>query len=317
MQGNNFTFIIGDRFHFRSALVTFRRIWMKDEPSNFHSCYNILWKYSIESRGLLESWYQGVKQASAEKVMFPSQGISGDLDNHKLIDLWMNAVFAHVSIGKFGDKRHQFDKCLATYGHAPMEYAFRLAVHHLGIHYRNMCDHGAEQFLKHWETQGNLKPSFQIGAPFGIKLKEITPDGHTLIRRGSTKFYNEEPIDRMFERVCSRNENRNIKSLLEQIDISASEKLKLVLWGENVEEILARANKELVVVEVVQANVSPKDLPRFRASFSFFDIETNAKSTVMCEEDKVLTDEIGLRLLNQALNRLRLQLKREAQDTGL
>src|SRR6266404_4587645 len=36
------TFHLGDRFHFRSALISFRRIWMPTEPSHWDNVISIL-----------------------------------------------------------------------------------------------------------------------------------------------------------------------------------------------------------------------------------------------------------------------------------
>ena len=37
VEGDRISCILGDRFHFRSALISFRRIWMPKEPSHVHS----------------------------------------------------------------------------------------------------------------------------------------------------------------------------------------------------------------------------------------------------------------------------------------
>ena len=50
------SFRLGDRFHFRSALITFRRIWMKGDAENFDRVCNILWRHlPIGHRALLKA----------------------------------------------------------------------------------------------------------------------------------------------------------------------------------------------------------------------------------------------------------------------
>ena len=45
-SGDKFTYHLGDRFHFRSALITFRRIWMKGDAENFEHVCNVIWKFT-------------------------------------------------------------------------------------------------------------------------------------------------------------------------------------------------------------------------------------------------------------------------------
>ena len=165
IQGDKHTFRVGDRFHFRSVLVTFRRIWMNDEASNFFSCYNILWRFqpSLESL-LLKDWRQkavSILEGDAF-VGLQHQQEGSKLTANELIDLWINAVFAHVSIKKDEDKRHQFDALIDSYGPAFMEYAFRQAVWQLCIMYRNVLDHGAEKFLVYWKERLGMQPFLRL-----------------------------------------------------------------------------------------------------------------------------------------------------------
>src|SRR6266478_5990691 len=40
--GDERLFEVGDRFHFRSPLISFRRIWLNDEPSNAYTVCKLL-----------------------------------------------------------------------------------------------------------------------------------------------------------------------------------------------------------------------------------------------------------------------------------
>jgi hypothetical protein len=290
---------------------------MKNEPSNFHSCCNILWLKTPQVQpGLLQSWREDVKRVTKGKAMpFLGSQTAIALTNEEIIDLWLYAVFAHVSIGRNGDKRKRFEECLEKFGQAPMEYAFRMAVFWMSIPYRNMADHNARPFLAHWWTAG-LRPSFKIGSPFGVKLTETTPEGHVLVRKGSSKYYNEESVESMFERVSSRQQHRDMKSLLDSLGVTTSQKLKLVLWSKNVEELIEKGGRELVV-EVMTTNGFPVGRPNVRSMFTLFDLPTRTKSVVIVEETKIATDTVGLTLLNQGLQSLRSQLEIEGRESAV
>lgn len=44
---------LGDRTHFRSALINFRRLWMNNEPSNYNRVANIVDKYNPNTKNAL------------------------------------------------------------------------------------------------------------------------------------------------------------------------------------------------------------------------------------------------------------------------
>jgi hypothetical protein len=314
-QGNKFTFVMGDRFHFRSALVTFRRIWMKNEPSNFHSCSNILWQFNPEIQpGLLQSWRGEVKRITHEKVTLFQQttGQSGPT-NEEIINLWLYAVFAHVSVGRNGDKRKKFELCLKTFGQAPMEYAFRMAIFWLSLPYKNMSDHNVRPFLAYWWNQG-LKPSFEIGAPFGIKSQETTPDGHTMIRKSSSKFFNEETFEKMVERVSSRNRYSNLKFVVDHLEMSNSEKIKVLTLADTIEEIIGNAGKAVALAEVAP-NTFPLSGQGPRAFTTLFEIQTGRKAGAIIDETGLHTSQIGVDILNESLKQLKSDIRKEALES--
>jgi hypothetical protein len=314
-QGNNYTFEVGDRFHFRSALVTFRRIWMPGESSNFYDCYNILWRFApTKESPLLQSWREQVSQIAKGPafVGLPPQA-EEKLTADELIDLWINAVFAHVSLKKEVDKRHKFETYLRKYGQAFMEFAFRGAVWQMGLQYQNVHNHGADQFLRHWESEAGIKPSFQIGAPFGEQIREVTPHGHILIRKSSSRFYNEETVERMFERIISRSRYRYIKSILDNLEYSASQKAKATIWAGTVEELLQKAGKELHM-EALDLTDHIPHRAGLRSFVAVFDPETKSRSALMFDETRLITDATGLKMLAAELKTLQRELRDAANE---
>jgi hypothetical protein len=313
----NFSFYFGDRFHFRSALVTFRRIWMNDESSNFNHCCNILWRYLPNPQNpLLQSWRETVKQTVSAKAFQPPIPVKDEnLTVTQLIDLWLNAVFAHVSIEKEMDTRHKFDGYLKKYGQAFLEYPFRTAVFQLGLAYMNMARHNATPFLRYWEEQGTLMPSFTIGAPFGDKMHEVTPEGHVVVRKGSSRFYNEETVEQLFERVISRHEHSSIKSVLDQTGVALSKKTRLFLTCNSIEEVVERAGLRLNIQESLSPDPrSFSSSPKFRGFTSLFDMRTHTKSYLIREEHDLATDKVGIEILNRGLQLFKTQFLEAAQE---
>jgi hypothetical protein len=320
-QGDKiFSFSLGDRFHFRSALVTFRRIWMNDEPSNFNRCCNVIWLHQLEGhKQLLESCRAEVKRiTNSPAFAFLPFVQNTDITVGTLINLWLNAVFAHVAVEKIGDTRHQFEACLKRYGQAPMEFAFRLAVRNLGLQYINMSNLAAEQFLKQCEADANLRPSFEIGSPFGIKLKEVTPDGHTMIRKSSSKFFNEEPFEKMVERILSREHYSNLRFLADHLGFSSSEKAKAVAFLNTVENIVSKAGKQISLEDFTldKTTVERFSVERIGPSaFStLFDFNTGRKSGIRIDDSAVYTSQLGIDLLNENFKRFRAEIQNEAKD---
>lgn len=192
-----------------------------------------------------------------------------------------------------------------------MEYSFRNAVLNIGLQFRNVSDFHGRGFLEHWKASSNLEPSFQIGAPFGIKHQEKTQQGHVIVRKGSSKFYNEESIERMFERVCSRQKNSNLKRLFESLECGISESARLAIWSDSIEQILSKSGANFTVVP------TPIKESEFKAKMysALFHLETREQSMLIVSQDgQIYTDEVGIRILNLNLSDLKKQLIKEQVD---
>src|SRR5438445_9988057 len=87
VQGAERTAIFGDRFHFRSALVTFRRVWLKEEASNFHYICNLIGRFEG-----FEFWLEMVRDQ--HKTSTEMRWGKVPLTSGEVVDLWLNAVFA-------------------------------------------------------------------------------------------------------------------------------------------------------------------------------------------------------------------------------
>ena|SRR5437763_8019684 len=72
ISGDKFTYHLGDRFHFRSALITFRRIWMKGDAENFDHVCNVIWKFTTPPpNGFLSFIRDAVQKELDEEPRFP------------------------------------------------------------------------------------------------------------------------------------------------------------------------------------------------------------------------------------------------------
>ena len=311
-QGTHFIYTLGDRFHFRSALVTFRRIWMSKEPSHFYSCHNVLARYGdTDERNLLNSWRQKVRQIEDEKATFPGKPVVQlPVPNSELIDLWLNAVFAHVSMRPPDNTRKQFEALLSSYGQAPLEYAFRLSVWQLGIQYQNMSRIHAERFLDHWDKTLGLKPSFTIGAPFGTKRVEVTAEGHTIIRKASSRYYASEPIEAMLQRICARHGNSNINLLLSHVEMPYVEVTKKLLSADSIRSLITSLDRELKIVsEADLAGEFPGEGPRSFGGLYVWGLRKGSKMII--SSDLVITTEVGLEILAHAFSKLMAEFRKE------
>ena len=185
VRGNETLYEFGDRFHFRSALVSFRRIWLKNEASNFTEITKILSKY--EGDGLIP-WFR----EQHDRLEASRTGSDVKLSGKEIVDLWLNAVFAHNNINQKRQKpdrwdRIDFERYDDKYGHDVFEFMFRSTVHDFGLCYLNLLRLEARSALARWQKELDVKPSFRIGAPFGHSLVERTAAGHVIVRRASTQ----------------------------------------------------------------------------------------------------------------------------------
>jgi hypothetical protein len=246
------TYIMGDRFHFRSALISFRRIWMPTEASSWSDVVDILGKTGLPSgiSGFAASEAKQITQLCAQAAHPVKQSAK------TVIDLWLNTVFAHGGVDgkkKAKTRRADFEAAVKTYGHAAYEYAFRLSVKWLGIHFMNLSRLSAKPALAHFQTTHGLEPSFKIGAAFGIRRRERTPDGHIIIRQGSSEFFSEETMQERFERVLERHTHQNLKFVFDHLDVTKTRLLRAVIRADSFPTLIGLLEGELRIKAMASA----------------------------------------------------------------
>ena len=305
-HGDKHTYRIGDRFYFRSALITFRRIWMKGDAENFDHICNILVKFGTALDKINVQMARGLVRGEINRmVKYPRDlGITAG----ELINLWLNSVFAHSGLRGREKSRHQFDELVQKHGQGAMEFAFRQSVWIIGLQYSGLAEI-ARSRLSEWNRQYAIAPSFSLGSAFGTKHKERTKDGDLIIRQSSSKFFSEETYEQRFSRVLARSRFYNLKSALETLGFSTLELLKLVLKYADYSEIVSHSIYDLNVVDHMPDDAAYHH--GLRSQMGLYDQKSRATSRLEASYDAVTTDTLGLRMLNEALGELRLQLTAE------
>jgi hypothetical protein len=297
--GNRWTFTFGDRFHFRSALISFRRLWMKKEPSN--------WEKTVEALKI-----PGLPNGVASFALHHENQIRNALkrDTHllklkmpsdRILDLWLNTVFAHGGL-EGPNKRSEFEATVDQYGHAVFEYCFRSLVQEIGFEFLNISSLAAKPALDHCKQSFGLSPSFRLGAAFGAKRREKTHEGHIVVREGSSEFFSEETIEERFKRVLERYEHKEIQFVFKHLDVSISELLLSVLRHSSLSDVLESLGGRLEL-KTLKLGETRQPGQNYRASWAI-----NRSRIDLLEDCVVVTDENGIEALNAALAKFRKQL---------
>jgi hypothetical protein len=293
--GSTQTFHLGDRFHFRSALISFRRIWMSGEISNFYTVYGILWRHakSVEER-LPLLWARGfIQNAEKEKRNYP---LTLEISGKDLVDLWINTVFAHGGGDeKRRHKRVDFDRFVSQCGHAPLEYSFRMVVWNMGLQYIHVSNSCCRPALERWKAELQLQPSFQIGAAFGTSTRERTKEGHIIIRRASSEYAADETFDQRLRRILDRSQFSNLKFIFSNIDLGDKNLVRLVMGAADFSSIAGALGYEIQIVDVLSDK--PGDYREgFRGSSGLWD--GKRRSGIQLFGLSLVTDATGLEILN-------------------
>lgn len=242
---------LGDRFHFRSALISYRRIWMVTEPSHWRSVGGILTRSGLPPDICQRAALQ--LQQIDQYISKPDAYLDKEIVSSKVIDLWLNTVFAHGGI-KGRTKRSEFEAAADKYGHGRFEYAFRVLVKWSGEMFQFLSREAGKPALEFFTRDKSLRPSFKMGAAFGTKRKEVMPNGELIIRQASSEHFSEETFEQRFQRVLKRLPFDNLHSIIKNIDRTSVEVIKATFAASSLEEFLLRLEGRLEVVPDEAAN---------------------------------------------------------------
>lgn len=304
--GSTFTFILGDRFHFRSALISFRRVWMANEPSHWGKVEKILVQPDMPSgiKTAAKFHAQRIREIKGAKKHMLKFEVASD----RIIDLWLNTVFAHGGVsGK--NKRADFEAISDKYGHALFEYTFRNLVKKLGKEFCNLSNLAAKEALDEFNRKCNLLPSFRIGAAFGTKRRERTKDGHLILRQGSSEHFSEETFEERFSRILSRFQHEHLKFIFGQLDRSSGELLRATLKSKSMKSFFEICDGRLEITDTELPTGPP--IAGFRASCTValnFGLEAPGARVNISDEPALITTAKGEEILNVLLHQFRSDL---------
>lgn len=299
--GNRWAFSFGDRFHFRSALISFRRLWMPTEPSHWRTVVEILQRLGWPPfvTGFAQHHSDTIDQVARKD----SHLLGLSLPGGRVVDLWLNTVFAHGGLeGK--NKRGDFESIIDRHGHAVFEFCFRSLVKEVGSEFINISNLAARPALEYCKEDLGVSPSFRIGAAFGSARKEKTKEGHIVIREGSSEFFSEESAEERFARILARNDHKEVGFVFEHLGMSRTELLRAALRHTSFRELLKQFGGR---VEIKGFKLGPFHPGRgFRASWTI-----NSSRVDVLEDYVVASDQPGIDALDSALARFRKQLLEE------
>jgi hypothetical protein len=249
------TFNLGDRFHFRSALISFRRIWMPSEPSNWEKIAGILTRTGVPAEIANNA---SMQRELIKALISRDAGFLKEISGKEVVELWLNTVFAHGGI-EGRNKRRDFEAAADKHGHGRFEYSFRTLVKFVGDAFRFLSNNAAKPALEFFREQFSLEPSFQIDAAFGTKRKEVTKTGDTIIREASSEHYSEETFEQRFRRILKRQDFSTLKNVVDAFDRTATEVARALFGSDSFVSFLRKLGGDL---EVTDENLLNDDVVR-------------------------------------------------------
>ena len=197
-----------------------------------------------------------ISQQIEQYVSRPDPYLNKEIDGTRIIDLWLNTVFAHGGI-EGRNKRADFETLSDKYGQGRFEYAFRLLIKWTGEMFQLLSKSAAKPALEVFRNELSLQPSFRIGAAFGTKRKEVTKEGELIIRQASSEHFSEETFEQRFQRILKRHPFDNLNFIIKHLDRSLVDVIKAIFAAESLRDFLEKLNGKL---EVSVDPVDPKIL---------------------------------------------------------
>ena len=240
----------GDRFHFRSALIPFRRIWRKGEDSHYAEILELIVKYEPNAAPAAASFQNAHEQLETKPALPPHVTLPGK----EVVDGWLYSVFVHTNLKRSRTKPGDYDRTIfeqnvKAFGHAWYEYAFRETVRRAGWTYFSILDWLARPLLNRWRA-ATYEPSFQISYAFGTAKREKMPDGTVIVRRSSSLYGVDETLIQKFFRLLRR--FSHLESIFKSLRMSDEELLKRFIEARNIRELIKAAGFEFHLSDYYQ-----------------------------------------------------------------
>jgi hypothetical protein len=278
-------------------------MWMKGDAENFEHVCNVIWKFTTPPPNTFLAFIRdSIRKELDEEPQWPRPI---NVQGRKLVDLWLNAVFAHSGLAGGVKLRHEFDALVEQYGNGRLEFAFRHIVWSLGIQYKNVVQL-AKNLLETWRRDFGLLPSFKLGSAFGRKRRERTTDDDLIIRESSSEFFSEETYEQRFHRILRRPEFSTAESALSILQFTERELLRFVMKHDSYVGVVRESMFELTILE--KAPQSHSSIGGFRSFAGLVDVSRDVRSSIYSTDTNVVTDAIGLIIIDRLLAEFKDQL---------
>lgn len=293
---------MGDRFHFRSALIPFRRIWRKGEDTYYEDILKLMERLLTDANTKRFIAYIRAEHSKLEND--PSFPPHVSLSGKEIVDGWLYSVFIHTNLHRKsrdptrGFDRHTFENYLQQFGHAWLEYAFRHSVRTAGWLYFQILDTLATPLLNEWAATFGKKPSFRMLSAFGNSVREKGPDGTIIIRKASSFYGVDETLIQKLYRLLQR--FSLLRDTLKDLEMEPEELLKAVVGSKTVKQVIEKAGWEMHLAE----HFKPTD--EFSAHRQYFDPQTQTQGNMWFNRERVMiVTKNTLRIWSRDFSRLK------------
>ena len=283
---------MGDRFHFRSALIPFRRLWREGEDTHYNTILSLIERHDRSSSCTVASLRDAHRKLEASSRNWPAHV---NIATKELVDGWLYSVFIHTNVGKrrrnnaSSFDRLTFAEWVKNFGHASLEYAFREAVRSAGFIYFQILDCLAKPLSHKWAHSGHT-PQFTSTPAFGSAKRERMQDGTVVIRKSSSLYGVDETLLQRFDRLLRR--FSALRGLLSDLRMKEEELLKATVTSRTIREIIAEAGMELHVSEYYQPSPAQREATR-----QFIDEKTLKMCNVILRgEGLIIADRNAIRV---------------------
>lgn len=293
----------------KSVLAPFRRIWMNDEDSNFHTVCGVIQKYGTNE--------PRVACAAGQRALFnhnmQHSAIRGDaITNKGLIELWLYTQFAH---GGKPDERKCLDALISKYGKSVVEFGFRHGLKTAGAHFLILLRECVLPEFRVWREQLGIQPAFVTMDAFGRDGRTELGNEVILRSRGGALADN-ETIEQTFSRLIERDRFSALKTeLFRMFNLDSCSRVKGDQWM-RISGACAAIEKFTTLVDLISSKgfiIAPSDYiaRRETAHHEFLDKQGSRRGQVQWfEPDAVMFTDAALDLLQELYAEFRTALQK-------
>ncbi len=235
----------GNRFHFRSALISFRRIRNEREAANFLEICRLLKRFN-DGDISVEAVQQQHKELTERR--WPNLPLAAG----GLVDLWLDAMFEPTRLknprGERCGTRIEFGRLVKAHGHAFVENGCRTSISAIGTCYFALLK-VARLALGRWEKDYELRPEFEIGIPSGLSLVAASgaaPAAAAILSSTAGPLGDESPLQK-FERVLATDQFKPLKAVLDSLQLDPLVICEAVKNTNSYQELMGKLGYKIIL----------------------------------------------------------------------